>query len=178
MFIGFPPRSHSHLDCQKTYLPTHPIFYSQRLFDMEDGLPKYAKHKEETPTVDEEEDADRSQGQGENEDKQSPKIGIAKVGMKEVEKGMKNRKRSNGDGRPAKGTQDGMKRDRRVGLTGRHKRLAMCKTCPDTDNLSLFYIFSISDPRYIRNAMQSIRSISRIFDCGLDIPSETRLILG
>lgn len=37
---------------------------------MKDGLPKYAKHREEgAPMIDEEEDADRSHGRGEHKDK-------------------------------------------------------------------------------------------------------------
>jgi hypothetical protein len=65
MFIAFPPTFMFPSGLPKTFLPTHHIFYSQRLFDMKDGLPKYAKHKEEgAPMVDEEEDADRSHDTG------------------------------------------------------------------------------------------------------------------
>jgi hypothetical protein len=71
MFIAFPPTFTFPSGLPKTFLPTHHIFYSQRLFDMKDGLPKYAKQKEEgAPMVDEEEDADRSHGHGEHEDEQ------------------------------------------------------------------------------------------------------------
>jgi hypothetical protein len=73
MFIAFPPTFTFPSGLPKTFLPTHHIFYSQRLFDLKDGLPKYAKHKEEgAPMVDEEEDADRSHGHGDHEDEQEP----------------------------------------------------------------------------------------------------------
>jgi len=73
MFIAFPPTFVFPSGLPKTFLPTHHIFYSQRLFDMKDGLPKYARHKEEgAPQVDESEDADRSQGRGEQKDKDEP----------------------------------------------------------------------------------------------------------
>jgi hypothetical protein len=56
MFIAFPPTFVFPSGLPKTFLPTHHIFYSQRLLDMKDGLPKYARHKEDgTPTVDESE---------------------------------------------------------------------------------------------------------------------------
>jgi hypothetical protein len=71
MLIAFPPTFTFPSGLPKTFLPTHHIFYSQRLFDMKDGIPKYAKHKEEgAPMVDEDEDADRSHGHGEHEDQQ------------------------------------------------------------------------------------------------------------
>ena len=74
MFIAFPPTFVFPSGLPKTFLPTHHIFYSQRLFDMKDGLPKYARHKEEgAPQVDESEDADRSKGRGEQKDKDEPK---------------------------------------------------------------------------------------------------------
>lgn len=41
-------------------------------------------------------------------------------------------------------TRVGMKLDGRIRSTGGRKRLAAYKGCVDTDNLSLFYIFSIS----------------------------------
>ena len=69
MFIAFPPTFVFPSGLPKTFLPTHHIFYSQRLFDMKDGLPKYARHKDEgEPMVDEEELADRSKGRGEQSD--------------------------------------------------------------------------------------------------------------
>jgi|SRR5579871_2800239 hypothetical protein len=69
MFIAFPPTFVFPSGLPKTFLPTHHIFYSQRLFDMKDGLPKYARHKDEgEPMVDEEEKADRTQGRGEQAD--------------------------------------------------------------------------------------------------------------
>lgn len=69
MFIAFPPTFVFPSGLPKTFLPTHHIFYSQRLFDVRDGLPKYAKHKEEgMPIVDEEEKADRTYGRGEQTD--------------------------------------------------------------------------------------------------------------
>ena len=69
MFIGFPPTFDFPSGVPKTFLPSHHIFYSQRLFDMNDGLPKYARHKEGKPIVDKSEDADRSMGRGEQKDK-------------------------------------------------------------------------------------------------------------
>jgi len=74
MFIAFPPTFVFPSGLPKTFLPSHHIFYSQRLFDMKDGLPKYARHKEEdVSTVDESDDADRSKGQGKKKDKPEEK---------------------------------------------------------------------------------------------------------
>jgi hypothetical protein len=62
MFIAFPPTFTFPSGLPKEFLPTHHIFYSQRLLDMRDGLPKYARHKEEgaEPMVDEDDSADPS----------------------------------------------------------------------------------------------------------------------
>ena len=62
MFIAFAPTFTFPSALPNAFLPTHHIFYSQRLFDMRDGLPKYARHKEAgtEPMVDEDEPADRS----------------------------------------------------------------------------------------------------------------------
>ena len=66
MFIAFPPTFVFPFGLPKTFLPTHHIFYSQRLFDMKDGLPKYARHKEPgATTVDEIEPGDLSKDQRE-----------------------------------------------------------------------------------------------------------------
>src|SRR5579859_4030247 len=86
MFIAFPPTFVFPSGLPKTFLPTHHIFYSQRLFDMKDGLPKYARHKEEgAPQVDESEDADRSMGRGEQRDKEEPKRQELEMDTKEAE---------------------------------------------------------------------------------------------
>lgn len=69
MFIAFPPTFVFPTGLPKTFFPTHHIFYSQRILDMKDGLPKYARHKEEgAPTLDETEDVDRIKGQSEEKD--------------------------------------------------------------------------------------------------------------
>jgi hypothetical protein len=63
MFIAFPPTFVFPSGLPKTFLPSHHIFYSHRLFDMKDGLPKYAGHKNEgVQIVDVSEDEDRSKG--------------------------------------------------------------------------------------------------------------------
>jgi len=66
MFIGFPPTFTFPSGLPNSFLPTHHIFYSQRLFDMKDGLPKYAKHKEGAQMMDEEEDGDMTHGHREH----------------------------------------------------------------------------------------------------------------
>jgi hypothetical protein len=86
MFIAFPPTFVFPGGLPKTFLPTHHIFYSQRLFDMKDGLPKYARHKEEgAPTVDESESADRSKGKGEQIDKHEDTRQGLEMDQKEAE---------------------------------------------------------------------------------------------
>jgi hypothetical protein len=86
MFIAFPPTFVFPSGLPKTFLPTHHIFYSQRLFDMKDGLPKYARHKEEgAPQVDESEDADRSKGRGEQKDRDEKKRQELEMDTQEAE---------------------------------------------------------------------------------------------
>jgi hypothetical protein len=89
MFIAFPPTFVFPSGLPKTFLPTHHIFYSQRLFDIKDGLPKYARHKEEgAPVVDETEKADRTKGRGEQTDLQNEN----REGMEMDEREAKKRK--------------------------------------------------------------------------------------
>ena len=83
MFIGFPPTFIFPSGLPKTFLPTHHIFYSQRLFDMKDGLPKHAKHKEGAPMMDEDEDADTSHGRRKDWDKHAPKTDAGNADTKE-----------------------------------------------------------------------------------------------
>src|SRR6202035_2863720 len=101
MFIAFPPTFVFPGGLPNTFLPTHHIFYSQRLFDMKDGLPKYARHKEEgAPQVDESEDADRSKGRGEKKDKDEPKRQELAMDQEEAEERAKKQEQSgekNGD---------------------------------------------------------------------------------
>jgi hypothetical protein len=86
MFIAFPPTFVFPFGLPKIFLPTHHIFYSQRLFDMKDGLPKYARHKEEgAEMVDETQDADRSHGRGEQKEKQEPKSQALEMDYEEAE---------------------------------------------------------------------------------------------
>jgi hypothetical protein len=95
MFIAFPPTFVFPSGLPKTFLPTHHIFYSQRLFDMKDGLPKYARHKEEgAEMIDESEDADRSHGRGEQKDVQEPKSQALEMDNEEAES--RSRKHQNG----------------------------------------------------------------------------------
>jgi len=101
MFIAFPPTFVFPSGLPKTFLPTHHIFYSQRLFDMKDGLPKYARHKEEgVPTVDESEDADRSKGRGEQTDKHEEKRQELEMDQEEAEERAKEER--NGAGTQSK----------------------------------------------------------------------------
>jgi len=101
MFIAFPPTFVFPSGLPKTFLPTHHIFYSQRLFDMKDGLPKYARHKEEgAPTVDENEDADRSKGRGEQTDKHEEKRQELEMDQEEAEERAKEER--NGAGTQSK----------------------------------------------------------------------------
>jgi hypothetical protein len=93
MFIAFPPTFVFPSGLPKIFLPTHHIFYSQRLFDMKDGLPKYARHKEEgAPMVDESEDADRSKGRGEQKDRSEDTRQELEADQEEAE----NREKENG----------------------------------------------------------------------------------
>jgi hypothetical protein len=86
MFIAFPPTFVFPSGLPKTFLPSHHIFYSQRLFDMKDGLPKYATHKEEgAPTMDESVNADRSKGRGEQTDKHEDKRQEMSMDQEEAE---------------------------------------------------------------------------------------------
>jgi hypothetical protein len=98
MFIAFPPTFVFPGGLPETFLPTHHIFYSQRLFDMKDGLPKYARHKEEgAPTVDESEPADRSKGNGEQTDKHEDIRQGLEMDQKEAEERNENKKQENGE---------------------------------------------------------------------------------
>jgi hypothetical protein len=108
MFIAFPPTFAFPSGLPKTFLPTHHIFYSQRLFDMKDGLPKYARHKEEgAEQVDESEDADRSHGRGEQKDKNEPKKQSLEMDQEEAEK------RSKKQGSKTEGKTDGDESERK-----------------------------------------------------------------
>ena len=71
MFIAFPPTFVFPSGLPNTFLPTHHIFYSQRLFDINDGLPKYARHKTEgVPQGDRGLDTGKSNERGEQTGKQ------------------------------------------------------------------------------------------------------------
>jgi len=88
MFIAFPPTFVFPSGLPKMFLPTHHIFYSQRLFDMKDGLPKYARHKEEgAPTVDEGEDADWSEARSEEKDNRGDKLQDLEMDYQEADEG-------------------------------------------------------------------------------------------
>jgi len=50
---------------------------------MKDGLPKYAKHKEGAPMMDEDEDADTSHGRRKDWDKHAPKTDAGNADTKE-----------------------------------------------------------------------------------------------
>jgi hypothetical protein len=99
MFIAFPPTFVFPGGLPETFLPTHHIFYSQRLFDMKDGLPKYARHKEKgAPQVDESEPADRSKGKGEQTDKhEDTKQGLEMDQKEAAERAEKEQNQPNGD---------------------------------------------------------------------------------
>ena len=46
MFIVFPPTFEFPSGMPREFLPTHRIFYSQRILDMNDRLPKYEFNKD------------------------------------------------------------------------------------------------------------------------------------
>ena len=88
MFIGFPPTFVFSSGLPEPFLPTHHIYYSQRLFDMNDDLPKYAGHKEGGPRLtDDDEVADQNQGRGAQANVHEDDLQGAEIGRKEKGRG-------------------------------------------------------------------------------------------